>query len=313
MGDKLGGSSSSSSMPLLTKGQRANLKAINQMVAGMLGKGGPVFQGQRVAGLDPLEQQAMDYYSETGFGQGLDQIGKASDFFEGQMNQQYDPGQTEDEFNRMAGIPAMRNWQKNIVPGISELFAGKNATRSGAFGKNLAEAGASLQGDLASDLAKMQFSERNRMTQNRFAGATGLSNLALMPQQLLQPLMGMGGISRGIQQNRLGQEHAKFLEGLPANNKLLFQLLGPALQTQAFQSVVNQTGGAGGMLGALGGGFLGSETGSGALMGGLGKLGGMFDFGTGGGGGMSNPLASVGGGGSTPSFGLDASRLMGSW
>ena len=268
----LGGGSSTENVPLLTKQQRGLLNQLTGFVAGGIGEGGPVFQGQRQADLSPLQQQAINFFGGQGFNQGLQNLGQANQFFGGQVNQQFNPAQVAQEFQVDTANPALRNFQQNIVPGISERFAGRNALRSGAFGRNLAEAGGNLQANLAAQLGRRQVGERTRLNQNQFAGAQGLQQNALLPQQLLGPLLGLGGLQQGQQQGQLNAQQARFQEGLATSNPLL-QLLGPALNTQAFQPVVSQQQGLGSILGPGLGAFLGTEVGAGAFGSALGGIG----------------------------------------
>ena len=271
LGDILGGGSSTSNVPLLTRGQRRLLKQITSQVSQGIGKPGEVFQGQRVAGLSPLEQQAASFIGGPGFQQGLANLGQANQFYQGQVNEQFNPQQVTQDFNVDTLNPAMRNFQQNVIPGISERFAGGNALRSGAFGTTLAQAGSDLQSNLAAQLGQRQVAERGAVRGRRAAGARGLMGTSLMPQQLIAPLLGIGGLQRGIQQQQLGAEHARFQEGQPMANPLL-RLLSPALGTQAFQPVMSQQAGLGSILGPGLGAFMGTETGAAGIMGGLGSL-----------------------------------------
>jgi len=264
----LGGSSSTDNVSLLTRQQKKLLKQLTGWVGGEIGKGGPVYEGQRQADISPLQQQAISAYGGQGglFEQGLGNINQANDFYSQQLNAQYDPQQVTNEFNVDTMAPAVRNFQQNIVPGISERFAGSNALKSGAFGRNLAEAGGNLSANLAAQLGRRQSRERAGFRDRRSAGAMGLSRGALLPQQLLNPLMGLGGLQQSQQQGQLNAAQSRFNEGLATSNPIL-GLLGPALNTQAFQPVVTQQQGMGSMLGQAGGAFLGTEVGAAALAG----------------------------------------------
>ena len=191
------------------------------------------------------------------------------------MNEQFNPQQVTNDFNVDTANPALRNFQQNIVPGISERFAGNNALKSGAFGRNLAEAGGNLSADLASQLGRRQVGERQSVHNRRFAGSQGLQQNALLPQQLNNSLLGLGGVQQGQQQGQLNADLARFNEQSVANNPYL-AFLGPALGGGSFQPVQSQQAGLGSILGPGLGAFAGTESGAGAISGGFGKLKDLF-------------------------------------
>ena len=265
-----GGGSSTQNVSLLTRDQKKNLKALNSYLQTQIGSSGPVFDGQRVAETSPLQQQAFDAFGQLGgqlnnlLPQALQGFTAANQSLQQQL-QPFDPTNTTNFFNTSIKDPSVRAFQQDIVPGISERFAGKNALRSGAFGRTLARAGSDLSSNLGAQLGNLLFQGEQAHLNRQNQAAGQLASQSLLPAQLANPLMQLGGLQRGITQQGLSANQSRFLEGLPSNNPAL-ALLGPALNTQAFQPVVTQQsdpfGSAMGALGTAGGAFLGTEAGA---------------------------------------------------
>ncbi len=265
----MGDSSSTDRVSLLTRPQKGLLKGLSSQVAGEIGQGAEIFGGQTVAGTPTSLQTGFDQIAGFGepagaFGQtSLKTLNQGSNTLQDLMKS-FDPQATTNFFNQSVAAPAIRNFQRNIVPGISERFAGKNALKSGAFGQSLATAGADLTSDLSAQLGALLFNTENATNDRRLSATQTAGHQALLPQQILSALFGSGGVERGIEQEGLTDDQRRFDQTQPFANPAL-QFLGTILGTQAFQPVVTQTEGAGSVIGPAAGAFLGSEAGAGAL------------------------------------------------
>ena len=317
-----GGGGEFSQQPTLTSEQRSLLDSVigqiqSQFRGGRL-QGITPFGGQRVADFGPLQQQGFGLAGGLGqgIGQGLDIfgqtlagfdpsqaqgfLGQGADFLT-QAGQGLDPQRILDALEPGRQL-ALNTFQQDTVPFLAERF-GASSGASGAFNKQLAEAGANLSLGLNAQAAPFLGQAALNQPGLDLASAGRAGEFAQLPGQLalqggqigsqatdlLSQLFNFGGLEQGQQQQQLNAIFQQFQEGQPQNNPFL-SLLGPALNTQAFQTSFQQPGqGLGAQLLPALGAFAGA--------GGFGNLG----FGGGGGG--------FGGGGGGSSFGFGPSNF----
>jgi hypothetical protein len=276
-----------------TAGQRGLLDQLTSLLSGELGRGAPVFPGQRVAGLSPLQQQAFGLAGGAiplaqqafGFGTQLPEaLGQAQEQLTRTL-QPFDPASTISSFAPARDV-AVRAFENVTIPNILERFAGANAVRSSAAPQAIAEAGRDLSLGLSQQLGNLLFGAEQAQLGRQQQGIGQALQVAGAPLGLTQGaaqtglgilggVSGFGAQQRALEQQRLAAEQARFTEGLPAANPFL-NLLPTALGTQAFENVAFEGGGGlGAALGPAFGGFFGSEAGAGLLAGGLSGLGGL--------------------------------------
>lgn len=251
---------------LLGGQQRKALKGLGQFVNQGIGQGAEVFGGQRVAGLSGLEQQLGNTFGGlapqigdafSGSLQGFNQASQGLQGFLGDFN--------EGNFQSSVVDPSVRNFQQNVIPGITERFSNV-AGSSGVLQNAVAQAG----GDLASNLAFQRGQARNQFDANKLNASgqlanqsQGLGNLGL---NFANAVGSFGGLQRNIEQAGLGAQQDIFNEGQAVNNPIL-NLLPLLLGTRGFENIATQSDDSGllGSLGSLGGSFLGTEAGAGGL------------------------------------------------
>jgi hypothetical protein len=239
----------------LTGGQSDILAQLTKLLGGEIGSSGPVFQGQRVAGESPLQQQAFGLASGLGglasqafgFGTELPQaLGQAQDQLTRTL-QPFDPQSTISNFAPARDV-AIRQFEDVTIPNILERFAGANAVRSSAAPQAIADAGSELSQGLSAQLGQLlQQGEQSQLNRQQ-AGINQALQVAGAPtaltQQagqtglgLLQGLFGLGQQQRGITQQGLSGQQQKFQEGLASANPFL-NLLPTALGTSSFENIV---------------------------------------------------------------------------
>lgn len=278
-----GGGGDVEQVSTLTGGQEDLLDQLTKLLSGELGKGAPVFGGERVAGLSPLQQQSFGAAGGAlplaqqafGFGTSLPQaFGQAQDQLTKTL-QDFDPQSTISNFAPARDV-AVRNFQDVVVPSILERFAGANAVGSSAAPQAVADAGADLSGNLSAQLGQLlQQGEQSQLNRQQ-AGIGQALQVGQAPLQFTQQagqagLGLLGGVAdfgaqqRALEQQRLNAARSRFQEGQASSNPFL-NLLPTALGTSAFENVAQQGGGGlGDVLGGAFGQFAGSEAGSAAL------------------------------------------------
>jgi len=292
-----GGGTEVKQQSTLTGGQRDLLDQLTGLLQGELGQGAPVFGGERVAGLAPLQQQAFGQaggaipLAQQAFGFGTDMpqaFGQAQEQLTRTL-QPFDPQSTISNF-APARDAAVRGFENVTVPSIMERFAGANAVQSSAAPQAIAEAGRDLELGLSSQLGKLlQQGEQSQLNRQQAgigqALQVGQAPLGLTQQAgqaglgLLGGAADFGAQQRALEQQQLNAMLAKFQEGQAGANPFL-NLLPTALGTSAFENIAMQSGGGlGGALGGALGAFAGTEKGAGGisnLLGGIPGLGGFF-------------------------------------
>ena len=283
-----GGDSDIEASSLLTPEQYQTSNQLNQILQQQMGQGVTPYPGQRVAGINPLQQQGFGMAG--GFGQG---VGQGINAFGGAMGQ-FDPqrgGQFLDQAQGLLSSStqdfdpqvimdalrpgqqlAMNQFQQNTVPFLSEKF-GANSGSSGSFNKALSEAGANMSlgmnAQAAPFLAQGQQNQLNRQLQGAALGG----ELSTVPGAIAQQGVGMGqGIfdilsqminagasQRGIEQEGLNANQQQFQEGQAYNNPWL-NMFGPALGVSSENIVQLPSPGAGAAIGGAMG-TLGSNEG----------------------------------------------------
>ncbi len=274
MGDFFGGGGGDPDITqasLLTGGQRSLLDLLTDLLQGEVGQGVTPFQGQRVAGISPLQQQGFGLAGglAPGIGAGLDLFGQSISQFDpaqGQgilggalsslqgATQQFDPQSILGALEPGRQL-ALNTFSQDIIPQLSEKF-GATSGASGAFNKALSEAGANLSLGVSAQALPFLFQGQQSQLDRQLQGAGLQGSFAQLPgilagqgtalgaqsTDLLSQLINIGGVQRGIEQQELTAEQQQFLEGEAFNNPFLRNFLGTALGTPAFENIVQPQG-----------------------------------------------------------------------
>lgn len=255
---------------LLNRIQKKNLKALGGYTLGAIGQGADVFGGQRVAGFSPLQQNAQNIFGGlspaigSALGGGLSGLGQSRDSLAGYLGD-FDQAQSQRDFQQGVVNPAMRNFQQNIMPSISERLSNVGGT-SGVLSKAFAQAGGDLQSDLSAQGATFNQNARDTHNQNRLNASNQLAGQSQLGLNFINTLSNIGSQQRDVAQQGLGADFSRWSEGQSYNNPIL-KLLPLVLGTQAHENIVTQGGGGfGEAVSELGGAFLGTEAGSNAAI-----------------------------------------------
>jgi len=227
---------------VLTPGQMELLDELTNLLKGQLGQGVEPYPGQLVPGASEIQQQLFEMLMPSGGAVGgLTKQG--ADYISQLMQQQFNPEEAQDYWQRAYVKPAQRTWEETVVPEVMERYAGQNALDSGAARRALAKSWGDVQSQLNAELAKILWGEKQSLTQRQdTASQLGLN---LLPQ-----VIGMGEEQRGITQEMLQEPYQKWQMSQPWANPWL-QYLPTTLGTNPYQVNTYTTGGGGGLLGGL--------------------------------------------------------------
>ena len=116
------------------------------------GQNGP----NKLSTLDPQQQQLYDQYVSSLRGEGP---------FSNLYN--YDTEGANANFDANVSRPAYRNFQENIIPGITGQFRGGNLGRSSYVGESLSRAGRDVQEGLDAQRSNMIFQGQQQANMNK--------------------------------------------------------------------------------------------------------------------------------------------------
>jgi hypothetical protein len=236
MGDILFGGSSTSTqqLPTLTSGQSGLLSNLSNFLSGSLGQQGPIYGGKFTPGITPL---MSEWFSDIK-AMPEDQLWKgASDVLLGAMAP-YSDASAKDYWANAIKTPALNTFNKDILPGIAEQFAGNGAMDSGAFANAVADAGSTLSGNLGASLAQVLFQDKNAYSTRALSAAGQGSSMAQTLANLLQQPAQM---EYADEATNLQMKYQDWLRSLPENQLAkLAPLFGQALGTRGFENVVTQ-------------------------------------------------------------------------
>jgi len=225
----------------LTPGQMELLDELTNLLKGQLGIGIEPYSGQLVPGASEIQQQLFEMLSPEGTVGGLTKQG--AEYISQLMQQQFNPQEAQDYWQRAYVMPAQRAWEETVVPEVMERYAGANALDSGAARRALAKSWGDVQSQLNAELAKILWGEKQSLAQRQdIASRLGLS--------LLPEVMGMGEEQRAITQELMQEPYQKWQMSQPWANPWL-NYLGTALGTTPYQINTYTTGGGSGLLGSL--------------------------------------------------------------
>lgn len=213
--------------PIKTKEQEEFLKSLIASLQPVTEAGGRVqpFPGQLTAGPSALQEQLFGNVGQlTGeagpFGRGLEALqAQLADF---------DPASTQQFFGQAIEAPALRRFEEDILPAISESFAGTGV--SGGLLRARQRAGTDLSESLNTTLANLLFTGEQAQL-NRQGGAL---NVALgLPLEAGQQI---GAEQRGIEQQGLSAILNEFIRSQGIDP--LLQLAPTALGINTFENII---------------------------------------------------------------------------
>lgn len=284
--------------------QQELLTSLINVISPQLGGSVPAYEGELVAPLSPLQQsvlesaQSMVEPLSSLFSQGLQTFSsstpavspsseaKGASYWKGLMTaftpEPWDKSEAEEYWRKAFVAPAEQQYWQQIVPQLSEKFAGSNAIDSSAFARAMTSSGANLATDLGSELAKTIMQDREAW-RNFYLGTLGAGTdlartvlgditsardyslgqqkLGLARQELglratedalnqLMNLSNLGDIERQVNQAQLQADYKKWLQSQPYNNPWL-DYLPLAISTPAFGVAPVVKGGSSGLFGSL--------------------------------------------------------------
>jgi hypothetical protein len=99
----------------------------------------------------------------------------------------FDEASAMKNFQTSYANPAMKNWQENMVPGITGSFRGGNLQDSSYLGGALAKSGADIQTDLNAKMADMLYSGNQSAMERRLKGLNDILNMQTFAVEGAQP------------------------------------------------------------------------------------------------------------------------------
>ncbi len=216
----------------LLPGQKNNLIALNNLLSGQMGLGVEPYQGQTAPGTSPLQQQAFDLVTQLIQGEGS--FGAGQDALDGLLAD-FDPASSTEYWESAVRDPMVDTWEDDILPQVQEHFISRNAGSSGAANRAVAQSGADLAADLSSTLAQTLYAaEQGHLDRQSQAIPQALDYSQGAIDQSLQA----GGVQRDITGDQLLELLQKWTYEQPYNNPWLSGYSSLAMNTQAFQPVV---------------------------------------------------------------------------
>jgi len=259
-----GGSSSPQQVPRYTPQQTELLRSlIGDILLPQMGQGITPYGGDRVAGINPLQEQSYNMAGgyAPGVQAGLEGFGQYDPSQAGQimgMGQQglsnimepFDPTSTQEAWHANMR-PAFDMWKDEIVPEIKEHGVAMTGTGSaGGIGRDIARSGSDLATSQNAMLANALYGGEQAHLGRQQTGVNQSMGMAQMPGQIaslnqqlaamgLGQMAGMGGEQRGIGQQFLTADQQRWGEAQPYQNPWL-RHVPTALGASAFDTVIGQ-------------------------------------------------------------------------
>jgi hypothetical protein len=259
-GDKKSESKGQSFLPIQAKGLTQALQAF--MDQGRIGSGQESFQGDRVAGFSPGQEQALggavDFLDTFSAGRDIPFFGETGSALQGILSGEtgadlISPERAQEVFQATRVNPRLRQFERFDKPLLEEQFAGPNF-QSSARAQALARGGEELSRDIASEREQFMFGteQANRALQESRAGRSLAAiplgqQMAQLPEQIAaQRLAGRAGtfdfLGAGQQQQQreinaqreVFQEAQRFMD--PEDFANLVALLGLNFTTSSSES-----------------------------------------------------------------------------
>lgn len=237
----------------MTEEQMDLLKKLSETVTEQIGEGVEAYPGTTVAEMSPLEK-AMQGYGQAYGEDVLPSMQRTGlNLLEGQ---EWQPERVEDRWQKSVFDPAMQKFESEIMPAISEKYAGSNALSSSGFNRAMAKSAEDMKTQTQSQLANMMFSSwkdyQNRNLERQRLGQSMLGQTLAGAGSLQQ----MGQLPRGIEQAGLQEQAQQWMYEQPYQNPWLRMLKSGPLQVYPYQigqkSEGSSSGGIGGLMSGAG-------------------------------------------------------------
>ena len=243
------------SAPTLTPEQKDFFDKLIGTVQPQLGQGVSAYPGQIAPGESPIQGSTFDLVDRMlSGGSGTEAInrimGGSQDIPTHDIGP-FDPTSTQASWEKMIQ-PAFNQWEDKILPGVKEAFIGRNAGRSGASNRAIAESGENLATNMGSMLGDMLFMGEQAHLGRQFSGTEAdigrafsggqndLMRMLNIPGMETQPIrtgLLAGDVERGIEGEQLGEGYQKWGYEQPYNNPWL-QMINSILGTNAVEPII---------------------------------------------------------------------------
>lgn len=206
--------------------QMEALDKVLSMFLGQLGKGVPSYPGRRVAGMTEPMQEVEDTLMHFLTGKHPTR-NMMKGYFKSLFGQPFDyyEEDVQEWLQNAVAEPALRNWRQDVIPGITEQFAGMDAFDSGATRRAISESGADLMSDIDAILANTLFQERRAWEQRKERALPMMMEWEEQPLEWLNVAAPMSQIGRGVEQDQLSADYMDWLTEQPYNNPWIQKLM----------------------------------------------------------------------------------------
>lgn len=141
-------------------------------IAGLFGSKKKRKKAKSISTLDPQQQALYNDYISSLRGEGP---------FAGMYD--FDAEGYNKVFDQTVGRPAYRNFQENIIPGITGQFRGSNIMNSSYTGEALSRAGRDVQENLDAQRSANIFAGQQQANQNKMAGIQNVLGMQTFAMQ----------------------------------------------------------------------------------------------------------------------------------
>jgi hypothetical protein len=143
-------------------------------VTGLFGK--KKKKPKRLSTLDPQQQSLYNDYISSIRGEG-----PMKDLYN------FDAQGYNDVFDKTIGRQANRNFNENIIPGITGQFRSNNLQNSSYVGESLSRAGRDVQENLDNQRSANVFAGQQQANQNKINGTNSILNMNTFDWQMPEP------------------------------------------------------------------------------------------------------------------------------
>lgn len=209
------------------EGEGTDPEARNRYLDTPIGSGATPFEGPLTAGLPQEVLQARELlqsnFDPAAFSQS--QGAALERALSGESAFDLSEERTAELFDAGVRAPAMRAWERDVVPMFKESFAGFNSLFSSRAGEAIVDAGRDVTLGLDAQLAQAQIGNQRFQAQlaesaaQRQAGAIPMASaLRMEPFAQAQSLAGFGGIFQTQEQNEIDAAFREFVRTAPEND-----------------------------------------------------------------------------------------------
>jgi len=181
------------------------------------------YNGYRVAGLSPLEEQMSNQFQ-------LPDSSTSRSMLEDMVSgKTATPQYLEEAYRLNVEDPMIQNWQEKLMPELKSSFQKKGLLYGSGREENQQDAVSNLTGELTKGRVSLASLMENMTTQNKLAAAPLLASLGQQDIANLIAGMGIGKVGRDVEQASLDTSYQDWLRNQPGTrpmDALLTQILG---------------------------------------------------------------------------------------